>query len=146
MANRPGALEGPGTGADDGCGGSSSQTGEDMAGHFQGHNNNAAEVASAISGYQRGSGRLARKTLRQMYYAKHPKDKFSDAIKDLLKFEFNLFGKFEPLVVEIDKKEISLRLAEVVETLCKNFCCTQGQQRVLSHVVDQMLSTRGNSQ
>ncbi len=25
-----------------------------MAGHFQGHNNNAAEVASAISGYQPG--------------------------------------------------------------------------------------------
>ena len=33
-----------------------------MAGHFQGHNNNAAEVASAISGYQRGSGRLALNT------------------------------------------------------------------------------------
>ena len=34
-----------------------------MAGHFQGHdNNNAAEVASAISGYQRGSGTPALNT------------------------------------------------------------------------------------
>jgi hypothetical protein len=89
--------------------------------------------------FPEGRGMIERKELRKKFNSLSSKHTFSEAVNNLLLFNLDIFEKLEPLVVENDN-EFTLRLADVIDVLCKNFCCHP--PHIVEHIISQMLSTR----
>jgi hypothetical protein len=97
-------------------------------------------LQSLLKQFPAGNGTIERKELREQFKSLNSKHKFAEGLNTILSFNFNLFHKLEPLVVQNDDGLVTLRLANVVEVLCNSFCCHP--PRFIEHIVGQMLSTR----
>ena len=97
-------------------------------------------LQTLLKQFHSGSGQIERKELRKLFKSLNSKYEFSTGLNNLLDFNFDFFDKLEPLVLEGDGREITLRLADVIDVLCNNFCCRP--QRIDDHIIGQMLSPR----
>jgi hypothetical protein len=88
-----------------------------------------------------GKGQIERAQLRQSYNERKRKVRFADAMRDLLDFSFHLFDQEQKLVIESNDRRITLRMAEIIELLCKHFGCHP--QNINEYVITRMQSRRG---
>lgn len=87
-----------------------------------------------------GKGTVNRKSLRESFNLQRTRERFADGVNNLLDFGFDVFNQLEPLILQNDKREITLRLSDVIDTMCRKFCCHP--PHITEHIIGQMLSTR----